>query len=816
MPTAPTSAGSPRTVAILIDHVGEFQTSVLSGASRVLAQHGFQSIALVGREIDRRDEHAPANELYRIINPADFAGFVVLSGAMGHFSGEDRLAQFLQALAPRPLVSIGQALPGHSSVTTDNETGMRALMQHLVELGHRRFAFMRGFSGNYDSQLREQVFRESLNEKGIVLDEQAILTGNYDLTSAYTATRAFVQQGRSVDVFVAANDDMALGIIQALNESGLHVPSDVAVTGFDCKSFSASSTPPLTTIRQPFAEMGEAAARLLVQQIDAGASPARQLCPSQLVLRQSCGAHRDRQRATTPIALPGSLDYSALKQHFSALRLPEPFHDSETGRPGSEVMLRAFITSLATSDSMSFVKLLRRWMAAHASAVQDADAWQNIVQGLQRSVLATTDDGATIRAAVETGMQAERAIHEYMRARWNREVLLEVPRRQWLDQVEWAMAKNKTLNGLMRDFTGVIERLGYKRLLVALYDPCDGLVSDTLRVAWTHGEGFDDTASPTYPAVCFVGPELRARFGPCAVVHPLYHGDESLGILVVECDAPIEHIEQFRQSLSRAIHIVLQSERVRHYATSLEKMVQQRTSELEISQVELLQRLADVGEHRDNDTGEHSIRVGDLSARIADRMGLADADIALLRVAARLHDIGKVAIPDRILLKPGTLDPDERRVIQMHAQIGADILSNGNSGIVKMAEEIARTHHEWWDGTGYPNGLCGQEIPLLGRIVAVADAFDALTSDRPYRPAYTPEQALEHIVRGSGTQFDPEVVRKLAEIQYIQAARAAQALAAAAKETKRRAAAQGHHHPADDQFESQLVARPRQRAHQRS
>ena len=190
----------------------------------------------------------------------------------------------------------------------------------------------------------------------------------------------------------------------------------------------------------------------------------------------------------------------------------------------------------------------------------------------------------------------------------------------------------------------------------------------------------------------------------------------------------------------------------------LEQGVRQRTRELEDAQAEILMRLAAAAEHRDDDTGRHTLRVGELSAAIADALALSPEEVELIGAAAPLHDVGTIGVPDRILLKAGKLTPEEFTVMKTHTGIGAAILAGGRSALVMEAERIALNHHERWDGSGYPNGLAGDAIPLGARIVAVADVFDALTHDRPYRPAWRLDRVMDEIGAQAGRHFDPGVV----------------------------------------------------------
>jgi PAS domain S-box-containing protein/putative nucleotidyltransferase with HDIG domain len=180
--------------------------------------------------------------------------------------------------------------------------------------------------------------------------------------------------------------------------------------------------------------------------------------------------------------------------------------------------------------------------------------------------------------------------------------------------------------------------------------------------------------------------------------------------------------------------------------------------QLEEAQFETLARLAAAAELRDDETGEHTRRVGELAARLAEQLGLSPEDQRLIRFAAPLHDVGKIGIPDGILLKPGRLTPDEFEQIKAHTTLGAQMLSGGAFALLAKAEEIAISHHERWEGGGYPRELTGEKIPISGRIVAVADVFDALTHDRPYKQAWTREAAIEEIAAQRGRHFDPDVV----------------------------------------------------------
>lgn len=207
-------------------------------------------------------------------------------------------------------------------------------------------------------------------------------------------------------------------------------------------------------------------------------------------------------------------------------------------------------------------------------------------------------------------------------------------------------------------------------------------------------------------------------------------------------------------------------DRLREKNADLEAEVAERTRDLDRARLEILERLALATEYRDDETQEHAWRIGRNSALLARVLALPDREVDLIGRAAPLHDIGKIGIPDSILLKPGKLSEGEFDVIRTHASIGGAILSGSQSPLLRRAEQIARTHHERWDGRGYPAGLSQDRIPLAGRIVAVADVFDALTHERPYKEAWPVEKAVAEILGQAGRQFDPVVVEAFSGLDH--------------------------------------------------
>jgi putative two-component system response regulator len=262
---------------------------------------------------------------------------------------------------------------------------------------------------------------------------------------------------------------------------------------------------------------------------------------------------------------------------------------------------------------------------------------------------------------------------------------------------------------------------------------------------------------------------------PIVMVTALQDVNDRVKALEVGADdflsKPVDRME-LRARVRSLLKVKAYNDHMVNYRQELESEVRRRTIEIQEANkklavaheklrgasLETIFRLSRAAEFKDEDTGAHIISMSRISARLAAKCGLSPATVESILYASPMHDIGKIGIPDRILLKNGPLNDEEWTVMRMHTIFGGKILENSDIGFLRLGEVIALTHHEKFDGSGYPKGLKGRQIPLAGRVVAVADVFDALMSRRPYKPAFTPEQATNIIFEGRGKHFDPDVV----------------------------------------------------------
>ncbi len=264
--------------------------------------------------------------------------------------------------------------------------------------------------------------------------------------------------------------------------------------------------------------------------------------------------------------------------------------------------------------------------------------------------------------------------------------------------------------------------------------------------------------------------EIKLRYPDTAVIMATAITDATTAIQCMKDGAYDYLVKPFNlDEVALSVDRALEKRRLelenRAYQQHLEEMVAERTAELKktigkikLASLDTIHRLARAAEYKDEDTGAHIQRMSQYSAAIARKMGLGSREVENILYAAPMHDVGKIGIPDRILLKAGSLNEDEWEIMKKHAVLGAEILRGSDAEFIQLAEVIALTHHEKWDGSGYPRGLRGPEISLVGLIVAIADVFDALTSARPYKEPFPIKKSFDIVREGRGNHFDPDVV----------------------------------------------------------
>ena len=271
-----------------------------------------------------------------------------------------------------------------------------------------------------------------------------------------------------------------------------------------------------------------------------------------------------------------------------------------------------------------------------------------------------------------------------------------------------------------------------------------------------------------YEVIRRVRQDSTHRQLPIVLVTALWDKEERVKGIEAGCDdflsKPVDKMELLARVRS-LLKVKAYNNLMSKYREDLESEVSSRTEELRhaiegirAASLETIVRLSRAAEYRDKDTGAHILRMSHYAAAVAKQMGLSEKDVEMILHAAPMHDVGKIGIPDHILLKPGKLDAEEWEIMKSHTTMGVRILEGSNADVTQLGETIAGTHHEKWNGEGYPSGLKGEGIPISGRITTIADVFDALTSKRPYKEPFSVDRSFSIITEGRGTRFDPAAV----------------------------------------------------------
>lgn len=301
------------------------------------------------------------------------------------------------------------------------------------------------------------------------------------------------------------------------------------------------------------------------------------------------------------------------------------------------------------------------------------------------------------------------------------------------------------LHGILREHYRVkIAMNGKKALAIATSDdPPDIILLD---IMMPEMDGYE---------VCIkLKSDARTRWIPVIFVTAMNEDqDEQLGLEMGAVDYITKPVKPALVVARTRAQLALYNQQ-----RELEFQVKERTKQLNDTRLEVIQRLGRAGEYKDNETGLHVIRMSHYSIILAKAAGFPDAEADILLNASPMHDIGKIGIPDAIILKPGKLNDKEWEIMRKHPAMGAAIIGKHEPGMLETARIIALTHHEKWDGSGYPRGVAGEEIPIEGRIVSIADVFDALTTARPYKDAWSVDDAVEVLEASAGSQFDPRLV----------------------------------------------------------
>jgi sigma-B regulation protein RsbU (phosphoserine phosphatase) len=552
----PPAGGRRRKVAVLVDSLrNSYQTTVVAGLTDVAAKHEVELAVFAGGVLG-----APGNAgvhrnfLFEACDKRDFDGAVLLGGALGNYRGPDAVAELCARLEGLPIISLGVSPPGVPTLSVDEEAGMRQALDHLISRhGFRRIAFVRGPQVNAEAERRYSIYRGVLEAQGIAFDPALVCEGTFERVAGEAAVAVLIDERQlDFDALVAANDYMALGAIRALEDRGLEVPSDVAVVGFDDVEDARFSTPPLTTVRQPLYQQGEAALDLLLASMDGQPIPPMTAAATELVVRQSCGclSGLSRPGRAGPITMTETRIETLLAEHGESVRkhAARAVHGADTVLPEGwdRQVMEAFEAELRGAGAGLFASTLDRLLVSVAASGDDVGAWQGMISALRKLLLPSLPneplrwvqaEDLWHEARILIGELAERAQAQH---RLYSERLARV-----LTESGATLLATQQIGTLAAAVQRQLPRLGIPGAALALrdgYDVDGAAPSATERIRLTLFYDVEHPPSHPLPAVAddltlptFL-PAVIAPLGrrTMTVLEPLFFHDRALGCLLLE------------------------------------------------------------------------------------------------------------------------------------------------------------------------------------------------------------------------------------------------------------------------------------------
>jgi ABC-type sugar transport system substrate-binding protein len=654
-----------------------------------------------------------------------------------------------------PVVFVGSGENG-PAVVADNESGIHQACRHLAAHGHRRVAYIAGSPGtNDDSMSRWKAFEESIDTEGLVYDQNLIACGFHTMDGGEQAMQTIIDTGAPFTAVLASNDESAIGAMRVLRKAGLSIPSDVAVIGFDDRPGTIAEKPPLTTVRYPSYESGYQATTLLLDYIEGRVKEKTVIkIPSRLIVRQSCGCNYSTATTaafhnapkTVRRGKPGMAKKRIVETMAGSINTESHHLNREEIKTLSQSLTDAFIASLRHDENNQLPPCLHHILDRVEAAGDSLHPWQIALSVLEFEL------PALLAMAKQTSAGEQKARELIFEARMSICESMDNQHKRYIALQDWVAGQIGILSSRLHAASNDAEILS----VLAEYLPDMGI--QRTGVAFFEREGDDpvawsvlgDSAKPggtaaRFPSRQFPPPEFYNRDAPFFLaLLPLTVFGGQVGF--VSFDAANLKL---CATIVRQLTSVYGQKRVEaERAESLQKLGRALEG--------AIQAMALTVEIRDPYTAGHQRRVAQLACAIALEMNLPSEMIEGIRLAAMIHDIGKINIPAEILSKPGRIASIEFTLIGTHPRIGYDVLKAIE--FPWPVAEIVLQHHKRLDGSGYPPSLAGEKILLEARILGVADVVEAMSSNRPYRPALGVDKALEEIKANSGRLYDPVAV----------------------------------------------------------
>jgi putative nucleotidyltransferase with HDIG domain len=759
------SSGRP-TIGLLIDHTdSQYQYGILQGISDFAVRRNINLICLEGGALVSHEHFKyDQNILYELPCDNRMNGLIILSDSIAIRLDDEALYNFRESFKSLPVLFVGRSHPKVPSIVIDSYNGMKEMVLHLILMhGYRKFGFIKGLQGSFHAEMRYKAFTEVLESHNISIDEDFIYTGDFLEMSGTLAVRKFIAANKQLpDVIIACNDEMAISALHELKSSGIRVPEDVAVVGVDDIPKCATTTPTITSVRQPLLREGWAAMKLMLDILEGKSDsvPLVTTLDSRLIIRESCGCSLAMKSPSSLMTISEkktiSDDSDQLMDQCSkqiGFIVQGISYDRNWMSEASltDGLIDTFTQSCRTHKVNLFLDFWIEFLEMNFHLEVDEVIIGGLLQYLRESVDDQDDSfiGDTLfwNALSLLEKQTLQLLRKTNNSSWREELYLN----QLRDQLDIRFDRTRNIDIL---YQNLIE-LGIRSAYLALYSQSDDTSTSRMVMAYTANErhslpedGLLFPSNLLIPDQFFSGQD-RFSF----MVEALYYDEQQIGFLILDMS---QHITSIHAGIRRIVCNILRS-------IDLVKKIELQKIELvnsigkmRVTLEGIIKTLCLAVENRDPYTAGHQRRVAELSMAIGREMKLQEDQLEELRVAALLHDIGKIFIPAEILNKPGKLKTIEFDLIKLHAEEGYNTLKN--IAFPWPIAEIVYQHHERYDGSGYPRGLDSRNLLLAARILSVADVVEAITSLRPYRAALGLNVGIEEISKYKGIKYDPEVV----------------------------------------------------------
>lgn len=771
-----------KTIGLIINNFSSnYQIGIANSVEKTAVERNVNLIIFKGQDqpSGQKNEFLQ-NKIYDYAGRKNLDGVVIVTGTLAHYANqEEDLLSFFKKLIHIPVVSIGNSYKDIPSILLDNTHGMQELLVHLIEVHKfRDFAFIRGPLQNRDACERYDVFVNTLAKYHLSLNEKYIVQGDFGQESGIKAVRELIhKQHVPFDVIVSSNDEMAFGVLQELQNHGIKVPRDVAVTGYDNLEYTEYCIPALTTVNQPLDELGGIAVKMLLELIAGKNIPGEVYIKTGFIGRESCGCFLWNQKKK-PFAVnienqdkfPANIlkrknqvikqIKSGIHKFLSSGQIPE--QDKRI-----KILFDKLINTIINKAENPFMTTWDNYLAELLLKGYDVDDCQEILTLLRHTFIPYIDERKTYLYTSEILHKAENMIcrkgvqiTQYRQKQKEQETSSfqifkdDLLVAYDLENIKNVLIRNLPVLGINTFFLSLYEQKNVKtketrhtaRLILACYEK--------------KRMDIDKQGIPLKEGTFLPGGNYLKHKRCSMIVESLVYSGKQLGFILLEY-IPRKTVlyKEINSLLTHSLQNALLLDELQTQKETLKIQTKRLNDYIEILKETMggiILTMSRAVEIRDPYTAGHQKRVAELARAIAYEMGLPSKLIESIQMAGTIHDLGKIYIPADILNRPGKLDDLEFGIIKKHPQVAYDILRNID--FPWPIANIILQHHERIDGSGYPKRLVGDQILIESRILSVADVVEAMASFRPYREPLGITAGLEEIGKNKGILYDTDVV----------------------------------------------------------